>query len=155
VANSVSEEYTAFIFSGEVGLPQRSKWNVAEHLLCSNGVLLWVKQPAEVGDLLWNELAIWSPQTSHSTAMRRLISDVKHRQKNITSALYFQFVLVRAQNAYLPLTHLRTWSPISGRKNRIKSTYEVRNTVEIIVLPSCRIVNQSQFFISSLLNPHQ
>jgi len=43
---------------------------------------------------------------SHSNAMRRLISDMKHRQANITLALYFQFVLVRAQNAYLPRSHV-------------------------------------------------
>jgi len=40
--------------------------------------------------------------------MRSLISDMKHRQTDTTLALYFQFVLVRAQNAYLPLSHLRT-----------------------------------------------
>lgn len=115
---------------------------------------LWVKQPDEVRDLLWNELATLSPQMSRSTEMRR-ISDMKHRRTNINLALYFQCVLVRAQNVYLQFSRLRTWSLISDRKKLIKSTHNVRNTDENLVLPSCTTVHQSHFLIYSLPNPQQ
>jgi hypothetical protein len=80
-----------------------------------------------------------------------------------TDICYFSIILsvcprscTKRLSSVLTLTYLK-----SDRKNRNKSTYEVGNTVKIIILPSCRTVNQSQFLITSvllisiLLNPRQ